>query len=159
MQILDAIDSLVDRYEGTLLAISGAARGGDILFLEACVARGITSMICLPSAPARFKPASVEGAVGDWVNRFDRLWGTARAGLRLVMPKETHPDDADENQFARHNRWMIHVARRLGTNIHLIALWDGKEGDGCGGTASMVRDARQMGLEITHIDARSLTSA
>ena len=114
-------------------------------------------MICLPSAPARFKPTSVKGAVGDWANRFDRLWGTARAGHRLVMPKETGSDDADENLFTRHNRWMMQVASQLGTNIHLIALWDGMEGDGCGGTATMVRDARRMELEITYIDAQHLT--
>jgi hypothetical protein len=38
----------------------------------------------------------------------------------------------------------------------LIALWDGKTGDGPGGTEEMVRAAAGQGFEIVRLDAHRL---
>jgi hypothetical protein len=44
--------------------------------------------------------------------------------------------------YTCNNNWELHSALvNGGSNMTLIALWDGKSGDGPGGTADMVRDA------------------
>jgi hypothetical protein len=51
---------------------------------------------------------------------------------------------ATSDAFAICNTRLLELARREGP-VHLIALWDGKGGDGPGGTADMVSQAAGSG--------------
>jgi len=147
------LGSLVTKLPATRLAISGAARGGDILFLESCRAKSIPYLICLPFSLDRFRQTSVEGSGGDWVDRFDRLCrATPNEDFRIMpeLPNES------ESVYARYNHWMIQLATQQGRNLHLIALWDGRKGDGPGGTADLVAQVRKSRGEVFHIDTRPL---
>jgi hypothetical protein len=130
-----AIGTELDRLKGVAGGFASGARGGDILFHEECRRRGIATTIVLPFAPDAFEQASIAGADGDWLRRFRRLWDETPAKRRLVLNLPV-TDDA----FAICNTHLLDLARRQGT-LHLIALWDGKGGDGPGGTADMVRQA------------------
>ncbi|MEP7107267.1 MAG: hypothetical protein ABI760_04780 [Ferruginibacter sp.] len=44
-----------------------------------------------------------------------------------------------------------------GINMSLIALWDGKGGDGAGGTEHMVKEAKERGAKTVVIDMNELT--
>jgi hypothetical protein len=52
---------------------------------------------------------------------------------------------------------MLHNALAMGKNrITLIALWDGKPGDGLGGTEHMVETAQARGAKVVILDTRRL---
>ena len=59
--------------------------------------------------------------------------------------------------WERANRWVLLSALAYGADkVHLVVLWDGQDGEGRGGTAHMVRSARDAGAEVWHIDTRQL---
>lgn len=138
----DAIGAELDKLKTRAIAggFASGARGGDILFHEECRRRGIPTTIVLPFHPDRFVKSSVEGAEGgDWVRRFRVLWEQTPAPARLVLDLP-----ATDEAFAACNERLLDLARRQGS-VHLVALWDGKGGDGPGGTADMVRQAGESG--------------
>ena len=55
----------------------------------------------------------------------------------------------DYGVWQRSNRWMLQSALASGYDkVTLIALWDGKDqGDGPGGTADLVRSAKDLGAK------------
>ncbi|WP_048709312.1 hypothetical protein [Microvirga massiliensis] len=115
------------------LGFASCARGGDILFHEQGRAHGIDTVIVLPFPPEVFVTTSVEGVPGsDWASRFWDLWNTTPEPQREVMDLPVS-DDA----YGACNARLLKQARQHG-NVHLIALWDGKAGDGPGGTADLV---------------------
>lgn len=134
-----AIGAELDRLKAVAGAFASGARGGDILFHEECRKRGVATTIVLPFAPDAFEQASIAGAKGDWLPRFRRLWDETPAERRLVLNLP-----ATDDAFAICNTHLLDLARRQGTP-HLIALWDGKGGDGPGGTADMVTQAAAGG--------------
>ena len=64
---------------------------------------------------------------------------------------------ANYDIWQRNNLWMLHNALALGRDrVTLIALWDGKTGDGPGGTEHMVDKARARGAKIVILDTKTL---
>ena len=134
------VDNAVERFGEDLIGIASAARGGDILFHEECRSRGLRTQIVLPFAPEVFEDTSVAGVPsGDWVDRFRKLWNGTSANERevLALPRSN-------KAFSICNNRIVEIARQRGA-FHLIALWDGKSGDGPGGTADLVARARHLG--------------
>lgn len=125
------------------LAICGGACGGDILFAEACLARGLSLQLLLAFEVETFLSKSVAFAGAQWVTRFHQIASDAHTTLR-IMPRELGPSPAAVNVFERCNRWQLATAVATG-RLHLIALWDGQGGDGAGGTAHMIESAKAFG--------------
>jgi hypothetical protein len=124
-----------------LVGFASGARGGDILFHEACRDCGIRTTIVLPFSPERFVETSVAGVPGaDWVQRFWALWNDE---ARCFHKEAMGLPEADEAYAACNDR-LLALAEAHG-QLHLIALWDGKGGDGPGGTADLVRRAAGLG--------------
>ena len=72
-----------------------------------------------------------------------------------VLPAAVPPDGQDP--FERCNRWLLDTATASGSaHLHLIGLWNGDPGDGPGGTAHMMDEARRRGGQVTWIDTRRL---
>ena len=138
VRIGEAIDrNLPERLGG--LGFASCARGGDILFHEECRGRGIGTVIVLPFEADEFVRLSVEGAVGgEWPVRFWTLWNATPADRRHALGGLAPVDQAEQAKaFAKCNSELLKMARQHG-RVHLIALWDGKGGDGPGGTADLV---------------------
>jgi len=135
------------------LALSQAAAGGDLLFSEACVARGVRVQWMLPLPEADFIARSVRGSAGaeDWPARYQALKARL-ADPPIVMPAA--PGDA----FERANQWLLARALAHGLDaLRFICLWDGAAaGDGAGGTAHMVAEVRRHTSRMTWIDTRVL---
>jgi hypothetical protein len=140
------------------LALTQGAAGGDLLFAEACLARGVPLQLLLPLPEDEFIARSilpcVDGAA--WRDRY--LAVKARLTLRpLLADAVLGPLPAGADPFERANRWLLDSALLHGAHrLRFITLWDGAGGDGPGGTQHMVDEVRRHHGESVWIDTRSL---
>ena len=131
------------------LAICGGARGGDILFAEACLARGAEVWLFLPLAEPEFLEESVRGVnEGDWEERFYALRGHERVKV-FSQPERLKSPPKGTSAFARNNVWMINTARVEAddpANLYALLVWDERPtGDGAGGTSDFASRVRRLG--------------
>jgi hypothetical protein len=121
--------------------------------LEELSKRGLTATVVLPFPEADFVALSVGG---DWNERLARVKQTP--GFQFTEPvKTSRPADAElPSAFRDANRAVqkraLEYARRLDETPIVLAVWDGKEGDGPGGTADAVDLWRDEGIEPDIID-------
>ena len=122
------------------LAITSAAAGGDLLFLEACLARGVPAVVHLPFAEPLFMQSSV---ADEWQQRYLAAIRNPLVVVR-VLTKEIGPHPEGVNPFERVNVWEMFSALAYGPErVRFITVWDGNPGDGPGGTSDMVAEVRQ----------------
>lgn len=147
------VRNLKVRSKDSLFGIAGGACGGDILFHELCLEMNIPSEIYLAMPIPQFKEESVSFAGKTWENRFDKL--TERLTVHILP--ESNANDKSDNVWARANLWMLQSAlKEGGKHMTLLALWDGKGGDGDGGTEHMVEVAKKGKATIEIIDIKIL---
>lgn len=141
--IREKIAKALAQNQSLPIGIASGARGGDILFHEECRVLGLRTIIVLPFPPELSARVSVGGVPGtDWIERFHRLWRQHPEADREVMGLPLN-DEA----YSACNTRILEIARQLG-RFHLIALWDGKGGDGPGGTADLVRQAGEQSDKV-----------
>lgn len=149
-EIVDLILQQKEKFQSSKGIASGAC-GSDILFHEACLQMNIPAEIYLAYPEEEFKSGSVSFADDKWNERFDKLTST------LPVHVLTKNKNTDMNVYEQTNEWMLHNALESGgDNMTLIAVWDGGGGDGKGGTAHMVKIAREKGAEVKIIDVKKL---
>lgn len=143
--------------------IAGAASGGDILFLEVCRELEIPCEIFLAKPRDGYVKASVADAGSGWIDRFDRL--LAELPSRVLSEDDDLPrwlrgaSRDDDSVWQRTNLWMLANALESApdaAHLTLIALWNGEEGDGPGGTGHMVEVAHDRGARTVILDAKEL---
>lgn len=153
-----AIAAKLDELDATPadLGICGGACGGDLLFAEAALARGLNLEVRIPFPEPTFLAKSVAFAGDGWVRRFRAV--TAHPGTRLfVMPEELGPLPEGANPYEKLNEWLLDSARRWGPDrIEFICLWDGQGGDGAGGTANMHRQISLLRVRVHWLDTTRL---
>lgn len=120
------------------LAVCSGACGGDLLFAEAALKRGIALEIYLPFEADVFAKESVDFAGGNWRSRFEVV--CAAASLHL-MPNERATLAAGSDPYEQVNLWMLDAASRFGSEkVDFIGLWNGQGGDGPGGTHHLMQE-------------------
>jgi len=129
------------------LAICGGACGGDLLFAEACLQRGMRMELYLARTEPEFLRESVTFADPDhrWEQAFMRVKGDPKTRM-FVMPEELGPGPPPEELSVhdRCNRWMLFSGLSQGlAKTGFIAVWNGEPGDGPGGTDSMIELVRE----------------
>ena len=140
-----------ENHKGKLMGIAGGAAGGDILFHELCAELNIPSEVYLALSMEKYKMQSVSFAGQEWESRFDHL--TASLPVH-ILPGATGGDDSI---WERTNLWMLDKALKDGGDqMTLIALWDGKSGDGEGGTEHLLRMAKDASAKTLIIDINTL---
>jgi tetratricopeptide (TPR) repeat protein len=138
------------------LAICGGACGGDILFAEACLARGMRLQLHLQFAEPEFLKASVSFAGEDWVDRYFKLKESKLTTL-FVQSDELGAPPKDVNPYVRNNLWQLYTALGFGPQrVRFITLWNGKEGDGPGGTKHMIETVQSHSGRIAVLDTTKL---
>jgi hypothetical protein len=142
-----------------LMGISGGASGGDILFHEVCNTMGIKSKLYLVIPKDKYIKSSVAAAGEAWVNRFNDLYRKNETEI-LLENGELPGWLKNKEQYTiweRSNLWMLYQAMAISKeDLTLIALWNGEEGDGPGGTKDMVARAQARGARFIHLDAKLL---
>ncbi|MBS0449025.1 MAG: tetratricopeptide repeat protein [Proteobacteria bacterium] len=141
------------------LALVKAAAGGDLLFAEACAARGVRVQMMLPLPEPDFIEQSIlsSDAGADWQTRYYALREQLPKDPPHVMPDELGPLPAGTNAFERCNLWLLYTALARGVDkVRFLCLWDGGGGDGPGGTAHMFREVKRRTGRVTWIDTRKL---
>lgn len=165
-----AIDEAITEAIGTIdpqrvLCIAGGSAGGDMLFQEACMRRGLLASLFLAVPETEYINCSVAGAPG-WIVRFHAVRRhCAENGTVAVLGESDQlprwlSKVAGYDLWERNNRWTLLSALAHGADkVRLIVLWDGQAGDGPGGTQHMVRTANAAGAEALHLDTRKLFDA
>lgn len=140
------------------LALCQAAAGGDLLFLEACLPRGVRCQIMLPFDEPEFIDRSiVPAACGEqWRDRYFAL-KPRLADAPLIMPDELGPLPKGVNAYERCNLWLLYTALGWGVDkVRFVCLWNGGGGDGPGGTQHMYDEVKRRTGRVTWVDTRTL---
>ncbi len=142
------------------IAFCQAAAGGDLLFLEACQRRGVRCQVMLPFEEPIFLQKSVlPSCDGEgWRDRYYAMKDRLHLPVR-IMPEELGAGPPERSAYERCNLWLLYSALACGiSHVRFLCLWDGKHGDGPGGTAHMQEELARRTGRIEWIDTRSLPS-
>ena len=140
------------------LALTQGAAGGDLLFAEACLARGVPLRLLLPFDEAEFVAQSVLPVVGgaEWHARFRRVVARLREAP-FEAPRVLGALPPGVDAFERANQWLLDTALAFGADrLSCICLWDGAGADGPGGTRHLVEAVRAAGGRVLRIDSKTL---
>jgi tetratricopeptide (TPR) repeat protein len=142
------------------IAFCQAAAGGDLLFLEACQRRGVRCQVLLPFEEPIFLQKSVlPSCDGErWRDRYYAMKDRLNLPV-LIMPEELGAGPPERSPYERCNLWLLYSALACGIpRVRFLCLWDGKRGDGPGGTAHMHEELARRTGRVQWIDTRSLAT-
>jgi hypothetical protein len=138
------------------LALSEAACGGDLLFAQAALDRGLWLELLLPFDEPEFIERSVAFAGEQWVDRYYKVKTSARTKVR-VMPEELGPTPANRDPYERTNLWLLYTALAWGPDqVRFIALWNGEKSGKRGGTDHMLEAVRKRSGRVSTLDTNIL---
>jgi hypothetical protein len=145
---------------GSMLGVAGGANGGDLLFLELCDELNIPTQMMLALPEDQFVEQSVQADDLAWVRRFyAQLEKHPHAPVLSKTPElpKWLQFKKGYDVWQRNNLWLLGEALcRTPAHLTVIALWDGKTGDGPGGTEHMVSLARDRGARFIRLDTKKL---
>jgi tetratricopeptide (TPR) repeat protein len=138
------------------VGICEGACGGDLLFAEAALARGMRLELRLPFEEPDFLVNSVAFAGEEWVDRYYRVKSSPLTRV-LAMPQELGSTPAGLDPYERANLWQLYTALAEGPErVRFIALWNGEESGKRGGTDHMIESVRKRSGRVYVIDANAL---
>lgn len=130
--VMQALTDVLADTPAPLVGVSCLARGADQVFARVVLDLGGQVEVVLPAADYRERKVKPENAAA-----FEELLGRARTVRTLP--------------FERSDRaaYMAASEAVLGAVDRIVAVWDGRPGDGHGGTADVVAAAHDRGLPVT----------
>jgi len=140
------------------LALTQGAAGGDLLFLEACLQRGVRGMLLLPFEEPQFIEESLLSSKDGerWRERYFAVKAQLKDAPR-IMPAELGPLPKGASAYERCNLWLLYTALAWGVDkVRFVCLWNSGGGDGPGGTAHMYNEVKRRTGRVTWIDTRQL---
>ncbi|MDT4968855.1 MAG: hypothetical protein QOJ64_3592 [Acidobacteriota bacterium] len=134
------------------LVYASAACGSDIIFLEEMLKLGGEAHVVLPYNQKQFVEDSVDLVPGsEWRDRFESVIQRATDVLTVSEQSMEGGVPFEYTNLLLHGLANIR-AEQLETHMVPLAVWDGREGDGAGGTASIVAHWRASQLNVEIID-------
>ena len=138
------------------LAFCGGACGGELLFAEACLERGVRLDVRIPFDEPTFLQKSVAFAGHGWVERYYNMKSNERTRL-YVMSDELGPSPKNASPYARNNLWQLYTALTWGPDkVRFIFLWDRQGGNEPGSIEHAYRTAQKYLRRIYVIDSNLL---
>jgi class 3 adenylate cyclase len=161
-EYVDAVGEQIRRTLGSVdaqIGISSAACGSDLLFIEAMLARDADIQVVLPWRKEEFKQTSVLTGGQVWERRFDRALEEATSVTYLSQ--QGAPSGNLGYVYCNNcmNGMALFRSDKLGSNVRPMAVWDGRRGDGLGGTSSFVDFWTSKGHAVEVIDLEKITAA
>jgi hypothetical protein len=151
-EIERSLRRLRDEFGEDMIGFSSAARGGDLLFLEACEKLGIEAFVVLPFSRAEFVATSVAGVPnGNWRERYDRMLD--RLGPNRV---EEMTETPSPEAFDKCNLRLLELAGHIGKAVVLLGLLDGDALQQSGGSLHFAERVRGIGGRLDVIDVKLL---
>jgi tetratricopeptide (TPR) repeat protein len=141
------------------LALTQGACGGDLLFTEACLNRGVKVHWLLPFRDPDFVQKSVVQCGESWRNRYIEAKTKLSASIRSAPEELGEPPRSAKPgyPYERCNLWLLYSALAYGVDkVRFICLWNGEGGDGAGGTAHLYNEVKRRTGNVTWIDVRQL---
>jgi len=132
--------------------LCGGARGGDLLFAEACLAIGAVVELLLALPIEEFIKRSVAVPGTNWERRFH---AAARQSTVRQLDLNHHDEDACAHPFGEFNAWLIEeaIARAFPDRPRMLVLWDGRPSEsGRPGTGDFAHRAIEAGAPVCVID-------
>ena len=124
-----AIGDLLDNYQAgpdDLAITSGMAAGGDLIFIECCVERGIPVSAHLAFSESVHVRDYVSPCGEDWVRRFYDARNHPLVDEYYQQELVGDPQVGDDPR-ERNNRWALYSSLSRGIDkVRLIALWNDK---------------------------------
>jgi len=149
--VAEAIKRWLNEHNA-MVGVTALANGADVLFAEAMLARGGRVEVLLPLEEAEFIRVSVAPGGPSWVARMQRVLAQATS-VQVLGDKHAEDSGAPFHMVAL---LIDGQARLLAHELDLapltLTVWDGKPGDGLGGTASFVVHALAQGRSVHSID-------
>jgi hypothetical protein len=144
-----SVAHLRDSGGAPMVGVAGGACGGDLLFHEVCEELGVGTRLRLALPVEEFIATSVAPAGKDWVRRFWVLMKQlGPENVRVMGEKDGRRYAATDDVWSRANLWMVEDVVALAPQRTLLALWDGKGGDGPGGTEHLLSAAPSYGIRV-----------
>lgn len=140
-QIEDAVRTSIHEFTGTLVGISSLAVGADQLFARVMLDHGAALDVVIP-----FEGYERTFVTPDKRNDYFAL--LAAAATVTVLPRI----GSDEECFFNAGRAVVERSDVL------VAIWDGREARGLGGTADVVRFAKNRRIDIRWINPETNAS-
>lgn len=143
------------------LALTQGAAGGDLLFAEACAARGVRIELLQPLPEPEFIASSVLKSAGGeaWRARYFAL-KPKLAGAPRCAAEELGPPPRGVDVWERGNLWLLYSGLAHGFDkLRCMLLWDGGGADGPGGTQHMKDEVEKRTGRVTWLDTRELFKA
>jgi tetratricopeptide (TPR) repeat protein len=138
------------------VALCGGACGGDLLFAEAALERGVKLELRLAFDEPTFLQKSVSFAPGNWTERYFKVKSHPNTTI-LVMPEVLGELPPAANPFARLNLWQLYTSLAWGPEkVRFVCLWNRKGGDGPGGTQHMFETVQKYSGRVYVIDTTTL---
>ncbi len=147
-------DALRDRLKRLNAGVgyASAACGSDIMFLETLIEMNGEAHVVLPYNRKQFMEDSVAIIPEtDWSTRCERVLQRAADVLIASEQRMEGGVPFEYTNLLLHGLASIR-AEQLETRMIPLVVWDGREGDGPGGTSSIVHHWREMGHEVEVID-------
>lgn len=141
------------------IALTQGACGGDLLFSDACLKRGVPVYWLQPFAEPRFLKSSVQPGGDDWLSRYRHARAALAAPPRAAPEALGEPPSGKPKNYAyeRCNRWLLYTALSYGADkLVFVCLWNGADAEGPGGTAHMAQEVRRQHGRVVWIDSRML---
>jgi tetratricopeptide (TPR) repeat protein len=138
------------------VALCGGACGGDLLFAEAALERGVKLELRLAFDEPTFLQKSVSFAPGNWTERYFKVKSHPNTTI-LVMPEVLGELPPAANPFARLNLWQLYTSLAWGPEkVRFVCLWNRNGGDGPGGTQHMFETVQKYSGRVYVIDTTTL---
>lgn len=129
VEFKNAILKSLDKYSAgpaDLAFTAGMSGGCELLFIEACLERGMRVKVHLPIPEAQYVRDFVSPCGDTWTERF------YKARNNPLCDEYYQPDNVGlvkkgDDIHERNNRWALYSSLELGVDqVRLIAVWDGK---------------------------------
>lgn len=141
--------------------VAGAACGSEIIFIEACLNRGMRLHVHLPCDDARYINDVVKHGGDNWIKRYYAIRNNPLVNM-YYQPERVGKGGKDVDIYQRNARWALYASLGLGVDkLRHITLWNGKSSNSDDDedgrlVSSMVDHTYEMGGMVDHVDITKL---